>query len=194
MEFAHELSDGVHFPSVLAAAPRMKLTPERVVDAAIALIDAEGLEQLTMRKLGAALNVEAMSLYKHVPNKQALLEGIRRRLASHVIVEGSVVGWKGLLGALARAAHRLLSEHPRAAPLFSSASFEELCGSRGEWERVERRMREMGFSDRLRQLTFRTVGAYVMGAFLSRQTDASHFEEGLELVIEGVELARKRRA
>jgi len=170
---------------------RVRLNPGRVVEAALALVDAEGLDQLSMRKLGAALGVEAMSLYKHVPNKQALLAQMRAQLVSRVTVEGSVVGWKGLLGALARAAHQLLATHPNAAPLFASATFADLCPPM-ELERLHRRMREMGFNDSLRELTLRTVSAYVMGCFFGRDTETQAFDAGLELVLEGVEAVRRR--
>jgi len=57
-------------------APRIPLTRERVLHAAVALADASGSETLSMRKLGEALGVEAMSLYNHVANKEDLLDGM----------------------------------------------------------------------------------------------------------------------
>jgi TetR/AcrR family transcriptional regulator, tetracycline repressor protein len=170
---------------------RAKLTPARIVEAALALIDAEGLEQLSMRKLGAALSVEAMSLYNHVPSKDVLLRRVQEALASTVRAEGPVVGWKGLLGALARAAHRVLNDHPKAAPLFSGASFEKLV-SPEDWDKVLRRMREVGFPEPLRQQALDTVNSYVMGSCLRPDLSARAFEDGLELVLEGVESARRR--
>ena len=59
-----------------AAAPRIPLSRERVLQAAIDLADAEGIDALTMRRLAQALGVEAMSLYYHVANKEALLDGV----------------------------------------------------------------------------------------------------------------------
>ncbi len=55
---------------------RDALTPERVVEAALRLADEHGLEALTMRRLGTALGVEAMSLYRHVASKEALLDAL----------------------------------------------------------------------------------------------------------------------
>ena len=57
-------------------APRIPLTRERVLHAAVALADESGSESLSMRKLGEALGVEAMSLYNHVANKDDLLDGM----------------------------------------------------------------------------------------------------------------------
>ena len=59
-----------------AKASREPLSRERVLAAAVALADAEGLPALTMRRLAADLGVEAMSLYYHLPGKEALLDGL----------------------------------------------------------------------------------------------------------------------
>ena len=54
---------------------RRPLTRVRILKAALRLVDREGLKALSMRRLGHALGVEAMSLYNHVPNKAAVLVG-----------------------------------------------------------------------------------------------------------------------
>ena len=56
------------------------LSRERVLDGALEYLDAYGLPALSMRKLGTHLGVEAMSLYRHVPNKGALLDGLVDRV------------------------------------------------------------------------------------------------------------------
>lgn len=61
----------------------MPLRKADVVDEALRFIDSEGLDQLTMRKLGAALNVQGGALYRHFPNKEALLDAMADK-----IVEG----------------------------------------------------------------------------------------------------------
>lgn len=55
---------------------RVPLNRQRVLDAAVALADDEGLDALTMRRLAKRPGVEAMSLYYHVANKSALLDGV----------------------------------------------------------------------------------------------------------------------
>ena len=57
-------------------APRIPLSRQKVLHAAVALADESGLDALTMRKLGEAVGVEAMSLYTHVANKEDLLNGM----------------------------------------------------------------------------------------------------------------------
>ena len=59
-----------------ARGRRVGLTRSRVLDAALEIIDRDGLAALSMRRLGAALGVEAMTIYHYVPNKDALLDGV----------------------------------------------------------------------------------------------------------------------
>jgi AcrR family transcriptional regulator len=56
--------------------PRQPLTRERIVDTAITLVDAEGLDALTMRRLGAELGMDPMAVYHYLPNKAALLDAV----------------------------------------------------------------------------------------------------------------------
>ena len=55
---------------------RRPLTRDSILSAALELVDTEGLDALTMRALGARLGVEAMSIYHHLPSKQAVIDGI----------------------------------------------------------------------------------------------------------------------
>ena len=59
---------------------REPLTKERIVDAALRVMDAEGLEAVTMRRIGRELGVEAMSLYNHVEDKDDILNGVTERV------------------------------------------------------------------------------------------------------------------
>jgi AcrR family transcriptional regulator len=72
------------------AAKRAPLTRERVLRAAVELADEHGIEALTMRGLGQAVGVEAMSLYNHVANKEAILDGVVEVVVGEVLeaVEG----------------------------------------------------------------------------------------------------------
>ena len=76
---------------VTAEKPRRPLSRERVLRAAVELADERGLEALTMRNLGQALGVEAMSLYNHVSNKEAILDGVVEVVVGEVLeaVEGT---------------------------------------------------------------------------------------------------------
>ena len=60
----------------MAATKRKPLSRERILEAAVQLVDEQGIEALSMRRLGQALGYEAMSLYNHLSNKDDLLDGI----------------------------------------------------------------------------------------------------------------------
>jgi AcrR family transcriptional regulator len=107
------------------------LSRERILEAALDVVDREGLDGLSMRRLGDALGVEAMSLYNHVPNKAALLDGIQERILGLVEAPQPTRDWRGFARHQAAALHRTLCAHPNAIGLFArpagtSAAFSRL--------------------------------------------------------------------
>ncbi|MEV4438141.1 TetR/AcrR family transcriptional regulator C-terminal domain-containing protein [Streptomyces sp. NPDC049577] len=68
-----------------ARGERAGLTREQVLDAALALVDREGVRALTMRRLGTELDVEAMTLYHYVSSKDALLDGLVERVFAQAL-------------------------------------------------------------------------------------------------------------
>jgi AcrR family transcriptional regulator len=99
---------------------RKPLSREAILDAAIELLDHHGLDQLSMRRLGAALGVEAMSLYHHLPNKAALLDGIHERILLSLAPLPHARTWQAFVRHHAYALHRALLAHPNAIPLFAT--------------------------------------------------------------------------
>jgi len=99
---------------------RAPLSKERVLKAAIALADDVGIESLSMRKLGQELGVEAMSLYKHVANKDDILDGIVDIVASEIEVPTIGGDWKVAMRRRAISAHEVLLRHPWATQLIVS--------------------------------------------------------------------------
>ena len=94
---------------------RTPLSRERVLRAAVELADEGGIESLTMRRLGQELGVEAMSLYKHVSNKDAVLDGIVDLVLGDIDVPPSGTPWREAMRARAVSAHQVLLAHPWAA-------------------------------------------------------------------------------
>ncbi|MBA3463872.1 MAG: TetR/AcrR family transcriptional regulator C-terminal domain-containing protein [Deltaproteobacteria bacterium] len=99
---------------------KQPLSREIILDAAVALLDQEGMDALSMRKLGAALGVEAMSLYNHVESKAALLDGIHERILTSLDPPPASRNWQTFARHQAHALHRALLAHPNAVPLFAS--------------------------------------------------------------------------
>jgi len=100
---------------------REPLTRERVIDAAVDVADREGLGAVTMRRLGQVLHVEAMSLYKHVADKEAVLAGIADRVAAEFTPPARDVPWRAAIRDSSIAAHAVLLRHPWAGPLLESS-------------------------------------------------------------------------
>jgi AcrR family transcriptional regulator len=98
------------------------LTRQRVLEAALHLIDREGLEGFSMRKLGAMLGVEAMSLYNHVESKRALFDGVIEGLIVQAPSPEQLDGTpREELWAFAHAFRDVLRAHPRVLPLVATS-------------------------------------------------------------------------
>lgn len=88
--------------------------------AALALADADGVEALSMRKLGRALGVEAMSLYHHVPNRAAILDGIAEAVFAEVRFPAPGGPWRETMAAGFTAMRAALLRHPGALPVLAT--------------------------------------------------------------------------
>jgi AcrR family transcriptional regulator len=104
-------------PSLGSRAP---LSRERVVRAAVALADEGGIGSLTMRRLGSALGVEAMSLYNHVRNKEDLLDGMIDHVFSKITVPRPGQDWREGLRVRSLSAREVLGKHRWAVTLMDS--------------------------------------------------------------------------
>lgn len=97
------------------------LTADAIVRTAIALADDEGLASVSMRRIGAELEVEAMALYHHFANKASLLDAVVEEIAtSEPAVEFTESSWRDGLRRYARAQLDSLSEHPNLIELVMS--------------------------------------------------------------------------
>jgi AcrR family transcriptional regulator len=104
------------------SAPRAPLTVDRIVDAALALIDDQGLDQLSMRKLGARLGVEAMTLYHHVPGKDAVLDLVVERVITRAGFQQAddALDWRERLERFAHRYRAALVSRPNLVPLIAT--------------------------------------------------------------------------
>jgi AcrR family transcriptional regulator len=97
---------------------RLPLSRERVLLAAVRLADEAGIEALSMRKLAQSLDVEAMSLYNHVANKEAMLDGMVELVVAEIALAEIGADWRAQMRLRAVSAHRVLMSHPWATMLF----------------------------------------------------------------------------
>jgi len=105
-----------------AASARPPLTTDRIVRAAVDLADRAGLGSLTMRRLGAELGVEAMSLYKHVAGKEQILDGVVELIIGEIEVPTDDTDWKEAMRRRATSARGVLGRHSWAIGLLETRS------------------------------------------------------------------------
>ncbi len=110
-----------------AKASRKPLTRDRVLAAAVALTDAQGMQALTMRRLAADLNVEAMALYYHLPDKEAVLDGVAESVIAEIATavgrldpNGGDTDWQAQLRQQFLAARQVMLRHPWAPGLLGT--------------------------------------------------------------------------
>ena len=94
-----------------------KITRDMVLTTALEIIDREGAEGLSMRRLARALDRDPMILYRHAPNKAALLDGVAETVLAQLKVDPADPDWAGQLRAVARAYRALALAHPHVVPL-----------------------------------------------------------------------------
>jgi AcrR family transcriptional regulator len=99
---------------------RSPLDRARVVDAAIDLADREGIDAVSMRKLGQVLGIEAMSLYTHVTSKDDLLDAMADAIVASVPIERRDGHWQPALRSMILDARAVLLRHPWAARVIES--------------------------------------------------------------------------
>ena len=149
---------------------RGQLNRRRVLDAALAILDAEGLAALTMRRLGAELGVEAMSLYRHVPNKEALLDGIVELIVLEIDVPADAGGdWEAAFRRIARSYRQAAHAHPEAFPLVTTRPLNTPEALR-RLDATFEILRGAGFDEQAAIVAFRTIAAYVRGFALEEVT------------------------
>jgi AcrR family transcriptional regulator len=94
-----------------------KITRELVLATALELIDRDGADALTMRRLGAALDRDPMVLYRHAPGKAELLDGVVETVLAQLSVDSADPDWTAQLRAVARDYRALALAHPNVVPL-----------------------------------------------------------------------------
>jgi AcrR family transcriptional regulator len=167
------------------------LSRERIVEAAIRIIDRDGIEGLSMRALGRECEVEAMSLYRYVANKDELLDAVQEGIVAQMQLAAPGRTWLDTLETTAREFRRVLAEHPRAIALFVRPA--ATAGALAALEQVWRVLVKAGFSELDAMRAFQALLAFIVGQALWQFTPDGErpvddeFEFGLELMLLGLE-------
>jgi AcrR family transcriptional regulator len=107
-------------PGDVDAPPRPPLSRERVLRAAVALADQGGVESLSMRRLARELGVVPMALYKHVANKDEMLDGMVDLVVGEIDPPAGGPDWKPAVRRRVLSARRALLRHPWAPEVLES--------------------------------------------------------------------------
>ena len=163
------------------AARRTGRRPDRlsralIVQAAVAFVDANGLADLTMRRLGSVLQVQAMSLYAHVPSREDLLDGMVEAVVDELYGDPEVhteprAGWEDYLQRLAYGVRRIAFGHPKLFPLVATRP------PAAPWVRPPLRslrlmnsfldgLTKSGFSDENAAVVYRAFTSFLLGHLL----------------------------
>lgn len=141
---------------------RAPLSRDRVLQAAIELADEGGIDSLSMRKLGQALGVEAMSLYNHVANKDDLLDGIIDLVLAEIELPSSQEDWETSVWKSVISVHDALLRHRWACSLLMS--FPRVRPMRIRYmEALLGCLREAGFSPAMTYHAYHALDSHILG-------------------------------
>jgi len=151
------------------AEPRIPLSRQRVLRAAVGIADERGLDALTMRRLAEVLGAEAMSLYHHVANKEEVLDGIADTIAAEINeavgrLDGRAKGsaWKKAVRRRILAAREVILRHPWAPRVFETRTTTSLAVLT-YYDGLLALMREGGFSYDLIHHSLHALGSRALG-------------------------------
>lgn len=144
-------------------ATRVPLNRDRVLRAAVDLADREGIEALSMRRLGQQLGVEAMSLYNHVANKADLLVGIADIAGSEIHLPSTADDWRTEMRLRATSARDVFSRHPWVAGLLEAGIDPPVPATLRQHNAVIGILRACGFSMAATAHAFSLVDCYIYG-------------------------------
>jgi AcrR family transcriptional regulator len=152
---------------------RKALTQDKLFERALAIIDLEGLEALTMRRLAADVGVKAPSLYNHVSGKDELIDGVLAHMRAEMrLPDPAPEDWRKLIVAIFLAYRRVLADHPHMMPL---------AGRRldGEGDSGLAFLAEQGFTRDEAVELWQSLAAVVVGFSMFSSGNAATGTEGL---------------
>jgi AcrR family transcriptional regulator len=146
----------------MKAETRIPLSRDRVLHTALELADSSGVEALTMRRLGDELGFEAMSLYRHVANKNDLLDGMLDLVLEEWELPDERGDWREAIRTSATSVHDALRRHPWAAQLLMTGS--HVRPARLEYmDRLLGTLRENGFDADSAYSVYHLLDGYIFG-------------------------------
>ncbi|HEY3607758.1 MAG TPA: TetR/AcrR family transcriptional regulator [Pseudonocardiaceae bacterium] len=141
---------------------RAPLSREKLFGAAIDVADTGGIAALTIRSVAAELGVKPMSLYHHVANKEAIIDGIIDIVFSEIDLPPADADWRSALRRRCHSARAVLRRHPWATPVMESRSYPGAATLRHH-DAVLGTLRRGGFPVALAAHAYSLLDSYVYG-------------------------------
>lgn len=161
--------------------PRTPLSRDRVLAGAVALVDRIGMESFTIRKLATELDVKPMTIYHHVPNKEAIVDGMVDVVFGEIEQPPEDTDWKTAMRQRSTSARAALARHQWAVPLMESRRSPG-AATLMHHEAVLRCLRRGGFSIEMTAHAYALIDSYVYGfALQEANLPATGGEEMAEL-------------
>ncbi len=157
----------------MAVNARTPLSRKLVLGAAMTLADADGLDRLTMRRLGAELGVEAMAMYHHFDSKSDLLDALADQVAAEVDDPPPGAPWQVQLRDRAVQTHAALLRHPWAAMLWVTQTSGVGPTRMGQMDASLATLRAAGFPPTLLDRAFHIIQNHVLGHAVQAVTFAA---------------------
>jgi AcrR family transcriptional regulator len=123
------VSARIHVPAGPAERSRPGMSTVRITAAALQIVDTEGSQALAMRRLGQALGRKVMTLYRYVPSKDALLDGVVARVLTDLAINPAATDWRQELRDLATSFRGLAPAHPTRYPRWLPGHSPALSGN-----------------------------------------------------------------
>ena len=142
--------------------PATKLTPQRVIAGAVGLADRIGVDALTIRKIAEEIDVKPMTIYHHVPNKEAIIDGMVDLVFSEIDLPPGDTDWRPAIRRRAASARVVLARHPWAAPLMESRTSPGPATLRHH-DAVLGCLRSGGFSIEMTAHAYALIDAFIYG-------------------------------
>jgi len=155
-----------------APGTKMRLSRDVVLSAALALVDAEGLDALTMRRLGQELGRDPMSLYRYAENRAALLDGVSELVFDELDIVPDDPDWQAQLRRIAHGLRDLALRHPNVVPLLVTRPLSTPLGLRPlgtlrPLEQILSLLIEAGFAPSDALHVYRAYYGYLYGHILN---------------------------
>ncbi len=167
---------------MVTSPPRAVLDRAAIVRAAMALLDEEGADGMTMRRLGASLGVQAMSLYRYVGGREDVLQAVEESLIEALpdaLDRHRPRSWKDYVRQVAYAVRKIALDHPAIFPLVASVYpatpwLRSPLRSTAFVESFLSTLGDYGFDDQQRVGLYRSLTSFLLGHLLLEASVLQH--------------------